>query len=362
MQQEQQTGRDWEGIPAEEGKPIDLVLEGGGVKGIGLVGALSVLEEEGYRFQNIAGTSAGAIVAALIAVGYRAEELREVIMELNFGTFTDEDAVDRIPFVGKALSILLEKGIYEGERFKQWMSEMLARKVQDTAGNGMETPRSVTFGDLPASESTNPRFEHRVQVVVSDLTTRDLLVLPQQAQKLGVEASNLEVAAAVRMSTSIPIFFEPVWFPEQTRRNERHLLVDGGVLSNFPVWVFDVPRGEQPRWPTFGLRLFESSRQPLAQELAASQEVSAEKSFTIVDYLKSLVATMMAAHDRLALERADNVRTVDIPTLGVGATQFDLSHEQKKALYQAGREAARKFLEDFDYEDHLRVRREEGRL
>lgn len=239
---------------------------------------------------------------------------------------------------------------------------MLARKVQDMAGNGLETPRSVTFGDLPGSESTNPRFEHRVQVVVSDLTTRGLLVLPQQAQKLGVEASNLEVAAVVRMSTSIPIFFEPVWFPEEERRNERHLLVDGGVLSNFPVWVFDVPRGEQPRWPTFGLRLFESSRQPLAQELAASQEVSAEKSFTIVDYLKSLVATMMAAHDRLALERADNVRTVDIPTLGVGTTQFDLSHEQKEALYQAGREAARKFLKDFNYEDHLRVRREEGKL
>ena len=61
----------------------------------------------------------------------------------------------------------------------------------------------------------------------------------------------------------------------------------------------------------------------------------------------------MAAHDRLALERADNVRTVDIPTLRVGTTQFDLSREQKEALYQAGREAAGQFLEDFDYEEHL---------
>lgn len=362
MQHEQQTEPNWEEIPAEEGKPIDLVLEGGGIKGIGLVGALSVLEEEGYSFKNIAGTSAGAIVAALIAVGYRAEELRKVIMELDFETFTDEDLTDRIPLVGKALSILLEKGIYEGERFKQWMSEMLSRRVPEGASNGTQKPHSVTFGDLPGLKSTNPRFEHRVQVIVSDLTTRDLLVLPHQAQRLGVEPSKLEVAAAVRMSTSIPIFFEPVWFPQEAPRQERHLLVDGGVLSNFPVWVFDVPRGEQPRWPTFGLRLFESSRQPLTDELAASQQLPKDESFTIVDYLKSLVGTMMAAHDRLALERADNVRTVDIPTLGVGTTQFDLSGEQKEALYQAGREAARKFLEGFDYEEHLRIRREEGRL
>ncbi len=353
-----QQGQSWEEIPKEEGRPIDLVLEGGGVKGIGLVGAISVLEEEGYRFQNIAGTSAGAIVAALLGAGYTADELHQVLLELDFEMFKDKDVIDRIPLVGEALSILWDKGIYEGERFQEWMREMLGRKLR-----GEEETASVTFGELPRPQSNNPRFEHRVQVVTSDLTTRDLLVLPQQAENLGIRPDDLAVAVAVRMSTSIPIFFEPVWFPEESGGRERHLLVDGGVLSNFPVWLFDVQRGEEPRWPTFGLRLFESPRKPLAEDLTPTpQQASVEGSFTIVDYLKSLVATMLAAHDRLALERADNVRTVDIPTLGIGTTQFRLSREQKQRLYEAGRRAAREFLEQFDYEEHLRVRREQGRL
>lgn len=263
-----QQGQSWEKTPREEGRPVDLVLEGGGVKGIGLVGAISILEEEGYRFQNIAGTSAGAIVAALLGAGYTADELHEILLKLNFEMFKDEGAVDRIPLVGQALSILIDKGIYEGERFQEWMREMLSLKLRSEE----ETSASLTFGELPRPQSDNLRFEHRVQIVTSDLTTRDLLILPQQAERLGVRPDDLAVAVTVRMSTSIPIFFEPVWFPEEAEGRERHLLVDGGVLSNFPVWLFDVQRGEEPRWPTFGLRLFESPRKPLADDLPSTPQ------------------------------------------------------------------------------------------
>lgn len=215
--------------PREAGRPVDLVLEGGGVKGIGLVGAISVLEEEGYRFQNIAGTSAGAIVAALLGAGYTADELHEILLKLDFEMFKDEGAVDRIPLVGQALSILIDKGIYEGERFQEWMREMLSRKLRSEE----ETSASLTFGELPRPQSDNPRFEHRVQIVTSDLTTRDLLILPQQAERLGVRPDDLAVAVVVRMSTSIPIFFEPVWFPEEAEGRERHLLVDAVSFRTF---------------------------------------------------------------------------------------------------------------------------------
>lgn len=57
-------------------KRVDLVFEGGGVKGLGLVGVLSVLEEKGYEPQSVAGTSAGGLLAALLAAGYTAAELR----------------------------------------------------------------------------------------------------------------------------------------------------------------------------------------------------------------------------------------------------------------------------------------------
>jgi NTE family protein len=116
-------------------KYVDLVFEGGGVKGIALVGAFSVLEERGYEPQNMAGASAGAIVAALIAAGYDAGELKEIVAKLDYDQFKDEAIEDRFP-MGKTLSILKDLGIYEGKAFEEWMRGLLeARDVK-------------TFGDL----------------------------------------------------------------------------------------------------------------------------------------------------------------------------------------------------------------------
>jgi NTE family protein len=68
----------------------DAVFEGGGVKGIGLVGAIAATEEKRYQFVNVAGTSAGAIIAALIAAGYGAKELREIMRSLDYSKFKDK--------------------------------------------------------------------------------------------------------------------------------------------------------------------------------------------------------------------------------------------------------------------------------
>ena len=107
-----------------EDKRVDLVFEGGGVKGIGLAGAVSVLLERGYQPQNLAGTSAGAIAAALIAAGYAADELREIILGLDYRRFQDEAWEDQIPLLGKPASLLLDQGIYEGRAFLSWMSDL----------------------------------------------------------------------------------------------------------------------------------------------------------------------------------------------------------------------------------------------
>lgn len=71
--------------PAEN--RVDLVLEGGGVKGIGLVGAISVLEGAGYHFERIAGSSAGAIVGSLVAAGMTASQLKEVMGSVDYTNF-----------------------------------------------------------------------------------------------------------------------------------------------------------------------------------------------------------------------------------------------------------------------------------
>ena len=140
------------------------------------------------------------------------------------------------------------------------------------------------------------------------------------------------------MSMSIPVFFEPVRFPNPGTREE-HLIVDGGMLSNFPVWLFDA---EVPQWPTFGLKLTQEQEIPLGEQLP--QPVPRGGVMQVIGYLRSLVDTMMAAHDRLYIEDHEFDWTIAIDTLGVGTTEFDLSPERALALYGSGREAARKFL------------------
>lgn len=318
---------------------VDLVLEGGGVKGIALVGALSVLEERGFETQNVAGTSAGAIVAALHAAGYTAAELRGILSKLDYNGFRDKGWEDRIPFAGRYISILMYRGIYEGKELLGFMDELLQDK-------GVRT-----FGDLIRDDKEEePRYRYRAQVIVSDVTGKQLLALPKDAPKLGIaDPDDLSVAEAVRMSASIPIFFEPVKLRNPETERE-HLLVDGGMLSNYPIWLFD-SEGE-PEWPTFGLRLVEP--EPASATLAERlPEPARGDGDGIITYLKSLVATMLEAHDRLYIEKADFARTITIPTLGVGTTDFDLSSEKALALYESGRAAAEQFLETWNFQGYI---------
>lgn len=304
-----------------EGKFADLVFEGGGVKGIGLVGALSVVEAEGYAWRNVAGTSAGAIVASLAAAGYSSAELKGIVGGLDYIRFKDKGWLDRVPVAGKFLSVLMEKGVYEGDYFESWIGELLAR-------------RDVrTFRDLVIDGEEDPRYRYRLNVVASDVSNGLLAVLPQAAERYGVRPDDLSVARAVRMSMSIPFFFEPVRLGGAT-------FVDGGILSNFPVWLFDAPG--RPSWPTFGFKLIEpESGRP-------------NKVDTVVDFARAILTTMMDAHDKMHVENEDFVRTIPIPTLGVRTTEFDLSPERRDALYESGVKAGRDFFKAWDFQNYVR--------
>jgi NTE family protein len=322
----------------ENQKYVDLVFEGGGVRGIALVGAFSVLEERGYEPQNMAGASAGAIVATLLAAGYDAAELQKIITELDYDRFKDKAWEDRVPVAGASLSVLKDLGVYEGNAFSEWMRELLAAK-------GV-----LTFGDLIRREDLDLRYRYRAQVIASDVTERRLLVLPRDAPKLGIQnPDDLGVALAVRMSMSIPIFFEPVRFANPQTGRE-HLIVDGGMLSNFPVWLFDA---EEPQWPTFGSKLIQKDpKAPIPGDLSPP-ESSRGGVALVIDYLRSLVDTMMAAHDRLYIEESEFDRTIAIDTMGVGTTEFDLSTERAMDLFESGRAAAEEFLEEYQSREEL---------
>jgi NTE family protein len=197
-----------------------------------------------------------------------------------------------------------------------------------------------TFGDLVRREDAELRYRYKAQVIASDVTERRLLVLPRDATKLGIaDPDDLSVALAVRMSMSIPVFFEPVRL-KNPETGVEHLIVDGGILSNVPVWLFDA---EDSLWPTFGMKLVENPKLPMPGEPLLPEKPRSGV-LLVVDYLRSLVDTMMAAHDRLYIEEHDFARTIAIDTLGVGTTEFGLTGERAMELYESGRRAAREFL------------------
>jgi NTE family protein len=178
-----------------------------------------------------------------------------------------------------------------------------------------------------------------------------MLVLPNDAPHLGLDPDDMDIAYAVRMSMSIPIFFEPVKH-KNPKTGETHTIVDGGMLSNFPVWLFDC-KDRDPHWPTFGLMLVEPEpRKPIGHRIAADPAHDIERN-SVVDFVKSLAVTMMAAHDRMYVDMATYARTIPIPTLGVGTTEFEIPPERVKALYDSGQTAAKNFLAKWDFQAYI---------
>jgi NTE family protein len=242
--------------------------------------------------------------------------------------------------------VLKDLGIYEGKFFHEWISGLL------------EAKNVTTFGDLVNEDISDPKYTHKLRVIASDVTHKRMLILPDDAPHLGIEPDEMIVADAVRMSMSIPICFEPVEIRGGDEDEHEHTIVDGGMLSNFPVWLFDCPPGQKPRWPTFGLMLVEPQpRTAIGHRLAHEDDPEIEHG-SLIDFAKGLALTMMAAHDRMYLDEATFARTVPIPTLGVGTTEFEITPARVEALYQSGYDAAVTFLDGFDFDKYIAAYRE----
>lgn len=173
----------------------DLVLEGGGVKGIGLVGAIKSLADAGYEFERVAGTSAGAIVGALVAAGMTPDSMEQVMRAVDYARFKDESLLDRLGHLGKGLSLMLEKGIYEGVYLKEWLHGHLASL-------GVRT-----FGDLrirqDAGSALPSERRYRLVVMAADISRGRLIRLPWDYPRYGLDPDSQLVVDAVRASMSI---------------------------------------------------------------------------------------------------------------------------------------------------------------
>ncbi|WP_332697943.1 patatin-like phospholipase family protein [Halalkalibacter lacteus] len=296
---------------------VDGVFAGGGVKAFAFVGALQVMEEKGYEFERLAGTSAGSIVAALIKVGYSSEDIFTMLDDLDVESFKDE-RMSLLPFsLAKWVHLYFRLGLYKGNELELWLKKVLEAK-------GVRT-----FGDLPQGS---------LRIIASDLSKGKLLVLPEDLRKYGVIPEKFPVARAVRMSCSIPFFFEPVKIYDRASGGKPSYVVDGGILSNFPMWLFMDGNMKKWRRPAIGFQL--------TPELS---EMPANKINNAVEMFRALFETMSSAHDSKYIDQDHARNIVFLPVLDVKATDFELTDEQKENLIVLGREETNHFLKNWTY-------------
>jgi NTE family protein len=322
-------------------RQADLVLEGGGVLGIAHVGAISALEEEGYSFPRVAGTSAGAIVGALVAAGMRHRELRELMRKLDYRRFRDKGMLDRLPLFGRGLSALLENGIYEGDHLREWLGNVLADLGK------------ARFGDLLRDDDdagAAPELERRYKLVViaADVTRGELVRLPWDYGRYGVDPDQQLIVDAVRASMSIPLFYEPVKLPH--RGGSASTLVDGGLLSNFPIEILDRTDLARPRWPTFGVKLISELPAGGAQLFPWLAAIE----FGLPRFLEQVAVTAVVGHDQGYLAKPwVSARTIRVEVGRVNPIDFGIDRETQQRLFERGREAARRFLEGWNFDDYV---------
>jgi NTE family protein len=318
---------------------LDIVLEGGGVKAIAQVGALSVLEEHGYRMQRAAGSSGGALVAAGLATGVPAARLKQLMDELDFRRVPDATGAARLGLLGRGISLLFEQGVYDGDYLRNWVHDTLKRE------SGVET-----FGDLrlppDPDDDLRPNQRYRLVVIAADVSRGQLVRLPWDYEQYGLDPDRQLVADAVRASTSIAFFFKPAHLAWGKPAGNVSVLLDGGVVSDFPVEIFDRTDGRPPRWPTFGVTL--SARTPPG---ALRNQVRDSLGLAL-----AILDTTVNGNDRVHLaDPCVASRTIFVDIQGVSAENFSIDAKTRQALYEKGRSAAERFLTMWDWDAYLRT-------
>jgi NTE family protein len=319
----------------------DGVFQGGGIKGLAIAGALlefAVNERLSVsKWRNVAGTSAGAIIAGYLATGRPASDLATLLNEAPFATFADYGPGGKL--IGGAVNLARRRGLTRGEVFRRWFDGQL---------NGM------TFGNVRAESENGVKPEHtyRLRMIAADVTNHRLLVLPDDlhryrrpGERAAIDPDEFRVADAARMSLSVPYFFEPVELVDGNT-GKTSTIVDGGTLSNFPVWLFDTQHREPTR-PTFGLRLV--GGRAVGSGLRQFVRMLGWPAALAVD----ISQTQSGAWDERFTTASTRVRTCPVDPGNVGTTDFDLSGPKKADLINSGRRAGASFLMSFNMQDYV---------
>lgn len=369
---------------------FDMVFEGGGAKGMVFVGAMDEFVSRGHSHGRLLGTSAGAITATLLAAGYSVDEMKAALVEQKggksiFSTFMGQPApLSRAALKASVLSQVLQEidlplipdslekridlvilewissqptgrhllsfiesgGWYTADAFLDW----IAAKLDSGLFNGQ--PRafsSLTFEQFHAATQAD------LSLIASDTTRGLKLVLNHRT------APQLPIAWAVRMSMSVPLLWQEVhWQPGWGEYLGESLsgdsIVDGGLISNFPIELFisddrqvQEVMGLKLHDNVLGLLIDESMPVPGAPPPPAANPAESQSSFEVgqlepVKRLNNLLNTMLEANDKAVVSAFEEL-VVHLPAEGYGTTEFDMSAERRIALVEAGRQAMRQYLD-----------------
>lgn len=336
----------------------NLVFEGGGVRGIAYLGMLEVLAEKGILLQKIervAGASAGAITSAIVSFGLQFNELKKLADTLDYskvpdkGSFSREDAVSAQEFAQRFCDIegefdgisgdiaciyrLLKRyGWYSSEYIYTWLKGIIAGQFND------KKKPPYTFADFQNAflhKSGKPFLD--LYIIGTDISNHCTRVFSAEL------TPDVEVATAVRISMSIPLFFESNDF-EYPGLGEKYIFSDGGVMRNYPINIFDYSK--------FGNNFKNGvNLETLGGHLFTPPNCQKKKPVTnIVSYIENLFETLLQVQDDAFNNNPDDIaRTINIDDKCVGATDFNIKpgDEVYSKLYNSGKDAAEKYLKNY---------------
>ncbi len=355
----------------------DLVFEGGGAKGMVFVGAMQEFEARGHTYKRLLGTSAGAITAALLAAGYSSQEMlaamaQEVDGSPVFTLFMSAPGPFEKAQVlkGVTLAYLHDRGLsafqkFLADNFMPWFASRLASPyslleyggwfsaghfvewLQERLDSGSNGGKPRRYSGLTLAQF-HQETGYDLSLVASDTSGGTMLVLNHRT------APDVPLVWAVRMSMSIPLVWQEViwkreWGAYLARDMSGHAIVDGGLLSNFPIELFlsqdslvQTLMGKESADNVLGLLIDETCEVEGAVEAVTAG--AGQQPLPVLQRLQRLVNTTTGAHDKMVIDAYEDL-VVRLPAKGYGTTEFDMDEKRRGLLVQAGQKAMQAYFD-----------------
>lgn len=275
------------------------IFGGGAIRGVSYVGAIKALEEIGICPNTIAGSSVGAIFAGLFAVGYNAEELKDILVQVNYELFRD------IHF-GFGKDFALSKGGI----FLDWIRDLIEQKYYGENYKKGENP-PVTFKDL----------KKNVIVITTDLTNFKY----KEFSKF--ETPDFEIAYAIRISSSMPGLMKPVTY-------EDSILVDGDLQKSLPLWKCSK-------------HLCLDNERVLEFRLEGEHDGECQNAIDFINTVYSCVTSIATDSIIESYGNQDKFDYIKINTGSVVIVDFNQSKEKRQMLMEIGYTQTREYFSLF---------------